>query len=206
MLALKFDATTSLTGDTTNLIITGNVVCNDGINPEIQPDTIYVIAARWALRPLSLGPVRQCFVFRAYCPNPGPTPEDIVSSPEFQALYNAPGAIGWALSQPNDGIISLPGEEVVSQSDDGLVVGIKEWFAPVSDPPDLVVVLDNPVQPLNGATIDIVGGTLTTLAGGQRALVNPQAVYVYVDADGNYLPPPPTKDLSGIMTRVQIAP
>ncbi len=140
-------------------------------------------------------------------PPTGPTTAEIIADPLFQAAYNAPGAIGWALSQSDDSIISLMTEGVSSQSTDGCTLGLREWFGLASDPPALVLVLNTPVPGLTGASIDIVGATLTTLAGGQRALVNPQAVYAYVNADGSYAPPVPFK---GAMTpspdRMQVAP
>jgi hypothetical protein len=110
------------------------------------------------------------------------------------------------LSQPDGSVISLPGEGIASESTDGLTLGLKEWFDPSTGPSPLVLVLPQSVAELTWATADIIGGTLTTLAGGQRALVNPQAVYVYVNPDGSYAYPMPFKDLTGIGSRVQIAP
>ena len=94
-------------------------------------------------------------------------------SPPDNSDYDAPGAIGWALSQPDGTLISLLGEGIESQSEDGCILGIREWFGLPFYPPPLFVVLNNGAQPMVGATIDIENATLVTLANGQRALDEP---------------------------------
>ncbi len=136
-----------------------------------------------------------------------PTPAEVIASPDFQAIWNAQGNLGWALAQPDSTVISLAGEGVQSVSTDGCTIALREWFGFASDPPALVLALNSPVtRNLGAATIDIVGATLTTLSGEQRALISPQAVYVYVSDDGTYALPVPSKDMLGSFGQVQIAP
>ena len=117
----------------------------------------------------------------------------------FKAADSQIGAIGWALSQPDSTVVDLPMERVVSVADGGQTLAIKEWFEPATPAPRLVLELGSSVQGLvdASATIDIIGGTLTTLPDGQRALINPEAVYVYLDDSGNIASPIPPFKLLG---------
>ncbi len=205
-------ATAMATGVWDRVTVTGTSADGGYNGDTIQADCIYLGGAAYGATSMAMG-VRSLVALPSpdagggpFNPYPGPTDAEIIASPDFQTAWNAPGAIGWALTQPDDSLVTLPGEGVQSVSSDGCTIALREWFAFSSDPPALVLVLNNPVPELTGATIDIVGATLTTLAGGQRALVNPQAVYAYVNDDGSYPPPMPMKDLSGLLTRVQIAP
>ncbi|MEN6520905.1 MAG: hypothetical protein ABFD46_07120 [Armatimonadota bacterium] len=72
---------------------------------------------------------------------------------------------------------------------DGSVLGLKEAFEPGVGSPKLLLYMNKPVAGLGNrmCSIDIIGGTLATLSNGQRAIVNPQAVYVYTDTKGRYM-------------------
>lgn len=121
-------------------------------------------------------------------PWPYPTAEETLASGRFKELYSQFGAIGWAISQPDGSIVDLPGEQVVLASADGKTIGLKEPFEPAQNAPKLLLLLENPVERLRQwSTIDIIGGTMTTLPNGQRAIVQPQAVYAYMDAIGRYV-------------------
>ena len=125
-------------------------------------------------------------------PWPYPTAEEILASEGFKKQYNAVGAIGWVLSQPDGSIIDLSAESICGQWQDGRVFGLREWFEPIPYGSRLFLYLDNPVCGLDrNITIDIVGATLTTLSNGQRALVRPSAVYAYTNKDGGFAPPLP---------------
>jgi hypothetical protein len=71
-------------------------------------------------------------------------------------------------------------------------VGLRESFEPVIGP-KLVLDLGANAQKLDKGmcTVDVIGGTLTTLADGRRAIVRPSAVYAYTIRDGQYAPPLP---------------
>ena len=107
--------------------------------------------------------------------------------------YNAPGAIGWALSQPDGTIVDLPVEMVAGEWYGGQVLGIREWFEPLVNGPNLFLYLDKPAPGLaqRMGIVDIIGGCLTTLPDGHRAIINPTAVYAYTDSAGAYMLPLP---------------
>jgi photosystem II stability/assembly factor-like uncharacterized protein len=121
-------------------------------------------------------------------PWPFPTADEILASESFHQRYNEPGAIGWALSQPDGTVVDLPGETVISESADGREFGLKESFEPIQHGPKLTLVLNQPYHGLTPwmPTIDIIGGTLFTLPDGRRAVGNAQAVYACTDASGRY--------------------
>ena len=116
----------------------------------------------------------------------------------FKQADGQVGAIGWALSQQDGTVLDLPGEHVVEILDGGQTLALKEWFEPGTPAPRLVLKMGASVQASvnTSATIDIIGATLTTLPDGRRALINPQAVYVYLDESGNIASPmPPFKQM-----------
>lgn len=122
-------------------------------------------------------------------PWPSPTLEEILASPWFQSAYYKEGAIGWALLQPDGTAVDLLGEEVIYEWNNGAILGIKEAFEPNTGSPKLLLVLDKPTSGLcdGMCSIDIIGGTLTTLSNGQRAIIKPKAVYAYTDQKGRYM-------------------
>ncbi len=111
----------------------------------------------------------------------------------FKQLDSQVGNIGWALSQQDGSVVNLPCEDVVEILDGGQTLAIKEWFEPGTPAPRLVLSLGTSVAASvdTMATIDIMGAALTTLPDGSRALINPQAVYVYLDEDGDIACPMP---------------
>jgi len=121
-------------------------------------------------------------------PWPGPTADEILASDMFQVRYNSECAIGWALAQPDGAVVDLPSEMVISESEDGLAFGLKETFEPLQHAPQLTLILNRAAHGLHNRwpTVDIVGGMLTTLSDGRRAIVNAKAVYVDTDASGRY--------------------
>lgn len=131
----------------------------------------------------------------------------ILQADWFKAADSQTGAIGWALAKKDGDVVSLPGEHVVQVQDGGQTLAIKEWFEPGVPSPRLVLKLGTAVQGLDTnvpITIDIVGATLTTLPDGKRALINPQAVYLYTDEDGNIAPPiPPGKEFGSTLATWQ---
>ena len=120
-------------------------------------------------------------------PWPGPTVEEILASPWFNEQYNQPGAIGWALSQPDGTVIDLLGEQITGESEDGHIFRLKESFEPFAGNPKLLLVLNTPIADHRISTIDIIGGTLTTMPDGRRVIINPSAVYAYTDSTGRYM-------------------
>ncbi|HET6452942.1 MAG TPA: Ig-like domain-containing protein, partial [Armatimonadota bacterium] len=113
-------------------------------------------------------------------PWPGPTAEEVMASDWFNAIFYSPGSVGWALAQPDGTVVSLIGELVLSG--DGTLYGIKETCDPIPEAPRLYLGLGyEPRKEIIRAQIDIVNGVITTLQDGKRAIVNPEAVYVYTD-------------------------
>ena len=120
----------------------------------------------------------------AFNPWPTPDPEDVMASAWFNAIFYSPGSIGWALAQPDGTMVSLIGEFVLSEVGDALY-GIKETFDPIPEAPRIYMALsyaakENIVQ----GQVDIVNGIITTLADGRRAIIKPEAVYLYTDYKG----------------------
>ncbi|MHB9036585.1 MAG: TIGR03790 family protein [Armatimonadota bacterium] len=134
-------------------------------------------------------------------PWPGPTIEEILCSERFRLNYNQVGAIGWALSQPDGSIIDLPAEDICGEWYDGQVFGLRESFEPIVSGPRLFLYLDRPIKLdtrfRDMGTIDIIGGKLVTLKDGIRAIVKPEAVYVYTDATGQWMFPLPWPKFAG---------
>ncbi len=128
-------------------------------------------------------------------PWPYPTAEEILASESFKTRYNQPGAIGWALSQPDGAKVDLRVENICGAWYNGQVLGLREWFEPVIYGSNLFLYLDKPIRlnarARNMTTIDIIGGKLMTLGDGRRAIVMPEAVYAYTDALGRWVPPLP---------------
>ncbi|MDO8587734.1 MAG: hypothetical protein Q7T82_11915, partial [Armatimonadota bacterium] len=158
----------------------------------ITPDRVYLGGSQYGAMSLGPGPMAASDDGTAgggpFRPWPYPTADEILASDCFQERYNREGAIGWALSQPDGAVVDLPGEMVISESEDGLMFGLKETFEPIQHGPRLTLILNRAVHGLRRMlpTIDIVGGTLTTLSDGRRAIINATAVYAHTDASGRY--------------------
>jgi hypothetical protein len=126
-------------------------------------------------------------------PWPYPTVDELLASDHFQSAYNQIGAIGWALAQPDGTVIDLPAEAICGEWNDGRTLGLREWFEPIQHGPKLLLCLDEPAvfhspfRDMDMATIDIIGGKLTTLPDGRRAIVKPEAVYAYADNTGQWM-------------------
>ena len=116
-------------------------------------------------------------------PWPGPTAEEVMASDWFNAVFYRPGSVGWVLAQPDGTVVTLIGELVLSG--DGNLYGIKETCDPIPNAPRLYLQLGyQPKAEIIQAQIDIVNGAITTLQDGKRAIVKPEAVYVYTDTKG----------------------
>lgn len=168
--------------------------------PEILPSHIYLGGSEYGAMRLQ----SNMMSFSGGCdtsegggtfkPWPYPTAEEILASDSFKAQYNQEGSIGWALSQPDGTVLDMPVETAISEYYDGQVIGLKEWFEPLlNNTPKLFLYLEKPVVGLSDkmTAIDVVGATITTLSNGQRALVNPRAVYAYTDQNGQFMLPLP---------------
>ncbi len=200
---IDFGATTALATNYADLIVVGTVTGIDLLTDiSIGPDAIYQGAVGSpGIGVLSVGgPTTPSSGI--YKPIPGPTADEVRASPAFQAAYNRPGNIGWALSQPDGSVLDLRSEAVCGVSYDGRVIGLREWYEPAPHCPHLLLYLDEPIRldtaRANMATIEVTGGVLVTLDDGRRALARPQAVYVYTDSQGRYLPPTPWKSRAGL--------
>lgn len=128
-------------------------------------------------------------------PWPCPTAEEILASESFQSQYNAVGAIGWVLSQPDGAMVDLSSVAISGLWYDGRVLGLREWFEPIPHGPGLFLYLDQSIELdthlKDMVTVDIVGGKLITLPDGTRAITKPEAVYAYTDAEGRLMLPSP---------------
>ena len=127
------------------------------------------------------------------------TINDILTSYHFHALDNRPNSIGCALSQPDGTVVDLIGEQIATSWHDGQALGLKEFYEPEHPDSRLVLYLPQGLTELTAyKQIDIVGGTLATLSNGQRAILYPQAVYLWTDMkDMPVLLMPKTYDESG---------
>lgn len=110
---------------------------------------------------------------------------DALTTATFRAQDNRPQCIGWALSQPDGAVVDLSGEVVTNELYGGRSVGLHEPYEPMFDAPRLILCLANPDLDIAlWNQIDVVGGTLATLSGGQRAVLYPKAVYLRTDQKG----------------------
>jgi hypothetical protein len=124
-------------------------------------------------------------------PWPRPTAEEILNGLPFIRDDSQVGAIGWAIGKADGSILDLYGS-IISRRIDHRTLALKEPTEPETGEPRLVLVLDTPIDTLAPwSQIDIIGSTLVTLQGGQRAIVGPKEVYRYADAKGNWLIPLP---------------
>lgn len=174
------------------MIVIGTITGIDPLtNFSILPDAIYQgTVGGTGIGVLSVGRTATN-LSGTYKPWPYPTAEEILTSESFKTKYNQPGAIGWALSQPDGTVVDLRVENICGSWYDGQVLGLREWFEPVPNGSNLFLYLDKPIKLderyRDMTTIDIIGGKLTTLKDGRRALIKPEAVYVYTDALGRWM-------------------
>lgn len=192
-------AETAVVGDPVNcspFTVTGTVAV-DNVFHQVLPDAVYLGgsgsgAGGGNMNTSSLGNANPFSASSGtgtssdkgpFDPWPGATAEEVMATDWFNSIFYRPGSVGWALRQPDGTVVSLTGQLVLLR--DGDLYGIKETCDPIPNAPRLYLKLGyQPATEIVQAQIDIVNGMITTLGDGKRAIVKPEAVYLYANQKG----------------------